>query len=112
MIEVAVARARGSCRYSSSVVAKGRGKVDLGGCRWVGIRWLCSCYPPRRPHIYLRARHVHAYAPPRTLLTYQPHSKSEMTWNDGYDGVLLASETKKRSVVSAGFIVHRCWWER
>jgi hypothetical protein len=38
-------------------------------------------------------------------MTYLPHSESDMTWHGGYDGVFLESETKKRSVVSAGFIV-------
>ena len=56
-------------------------------------------------NIYLCARHVNAYAPPHTLLTYLPQSESEMTWYDGYDGVFLASETKGKPLVSAGFIV-------
>jgi hypothetical protein len=48
---------------------------------------------------------MHTHRPPHTILTYLPHSESEMTWQDGYDGVFLESETKEGSVTSAGFIV-------
>ena len=112
MIEVAVAGARRSSSHSSSGMAKGMGEVDMGGCGRVGIRCLCSCNPPRRPNIYLCARHVHAYAPPCTLPTYLPHSEGEMTWNDGYDEVFPECETKKEKGRLAPDYCYRCWWEK
>jgi hypothetical protein len=37
-----------------------------------------------KDNIYLRARHVHAYTPPRILQTYLMVTP-EIPWHDGYD---------------------------
>ena len=81
VIEVAVTCAYGRCGYSSSAVAKGENLwVRVGRCGLLGIR---NCELASKGNIYLCARHVNAYAPPHTLLTYPTHSESNMTWDDG-----------------------------
>ena len=69
----------------------------MGGYGWVFGVWIGG--------IHIGGQHLsmHETCPCIcTALHLLPQSK--MTWHDGYDGV-FASETKKRRVISAGFIV-------
>jgi hypothetical protein len=70
-----------------------------------GIRIYMTVTPVKGEHIYLCARHVHAYVLPLTLPMNLPDSEREMPWHGGYDGVLPTSETKGKTLVSAVIVV-------
>src|SRR5712691_842356 len=68
-------------------------------CGWVcvgGYSCLSSCNSPQRARQHLSMYEIRpCICTARRLLMNLPNSESEMTWNDGYDGVFRTSETKE-----------------